>query len=163
VCNIISGSSFFSKQPASFYISPEKREEEQELLDSVIENLREFHSACYEFEDHSGGDLSIKLRLSGDVYRKSDYYDNRPLVLVKVLVQEDFIMIQKNEEGKWCFIGGVACYSGVRHWAERRKRVHGGRQQSRQNPLPSALFQGQYPLQLVYVVSQPGWNFHYTL
>jgi hypothetical protein len=78
VCNIISGSSFFSKQPASFYISPEKREEEQELLDSVIENLREFHSACYEFEDHSGGDLSIKLRLSGDVYRKSDYYDNSP-------------------------------------------------------------------------------------
>jgi hypothetical protein len=55
--------------------------------------------------------LIIKVLLTGDVHRKSEYYDHQPLVLVKKLVQEDFVLVQKNDEGNWCYIGGVACFS----------------------------------------------------
>lgn len=102
----------FKERDKMLISSPDKRAEEQELLDTIIDNLREFHQEHYSFEPtEDDNDLIITLLLSGDVYKKSDYYEDQPLVLVSKLVQEDFMMIQKNAEGLWCFIGGVACFS----------------------------------------------------
>ena len=81
-----------------------RRAEEQELLDTIIDNLREHHSQHYSFTEEPSGDLTIELRITGDVYRKSDYYEDRPLVLLKKLVQEDFMLVQKDEETGGKFI-----------------------------------------------------------
>ncbi len=91
--------------------SEENRPEEQDLLDTIIENLREYHADAFEFTDTEDGDLIIRLKLTGDVYKKSDYYDHQPLVLVKKMVQEDFMLVKKGQDGMWTYIGGVATFS----------------------------------------------------
>lgn len=83
--------------------SDEMLEAEQELLDTIIENVLTYHSEHYEKD----GDI-IRVLPTGDEYRISDYYSKNPLSLIPKLVQEDILLLKKIGD-QWCYMCGVAC------------------------------------------------------
>jgi len=81
---------------------------QKELLDLVVDNLKSYHREYFEVTDEF-----VKSHITGDTFWFSKYEDE-PLDLLAKLVQEDFIILDFDDnESCWRFASGFAAFSFV--------------------------------------------------
>lgn len=81
---------------------------QKELLNLVVNNLKEFHQDDFEVEEDF-----VKVKITGKTFRFSDY-EKEPLIMLAQLVQEDFIIMEYDSPGCcWRFVSGIAALSFV--------------------------------------------------
>ena len=83
-----------------FQALPDSGPEQEELLETVLDHLREHHASEYSF-----GEDTVQVLATGDVYRISDFSGQRDhfgnpkaMLLATLLVQEEFYILRR--EGK---------------------------------------------------------------
>lgn len=112
----------WENQPESIFKAlPDTIKAQNEVLDFVAANLAEHHSGRISRTDHG-----INISGVGAEFLHSDFA-NTPLMLASLLVQDDLVLMRKQENG-WVLAAGSVCFPSswqlVEKFTHSLERIH---------------------------------------